>query len=61
MHSVLKRIKRHLHATGQHQTRFGREAVGDPRLVGDLQNGREPGARIVARIDAFIARRDPGA
>ena len=59
MHPVLKRIQRHLRATGQPQTRFGREAVGDPRLVGDLKNGREPGSRIVRRIDAFIADREP--
>lgn len=55
MHPVLKRIQRHLRATGQPQTRFGREAIGDPRLVGDLKNGREPGLRTVERIDAFIA------
>lgn len=61
MHPVLKRILAHLRVTGQPQTRFGREAVGDPRLVGDLKNGREPGPRTVARIDAFIAGRSRGA
>lgn len=59
MHPVLRRIQKHLRATGQPPTRFGREAVGDPRIVGDLKNGREPGAAIVARIEAFIAARDP--
>ena len=59
MHPVLKRIQRHLRMTGQPQTRFGREAVGDPRLVADLRNGREPGTRIVERIDDFIADREP--
>ncbi len=59
MHPVLKRIQCHLRKTGQPQTRFGREAVGDPRLVGDLKNGREPGSQIVERIDAFIAHREP--
>lgn len=61
MHIVLKRIERHLRATGQPPTRFGREAVGDPRLLGDLKLGREPGAAIVARIEAYIARADGGA
>jgi hypothetical protein len=38
-------------------TLFGREAVNDPRLVGDLTNGRQPGAAVTARIDAYIASR----
>ena len=58
MHPVLKRIERHLRATGEPPTRFGREALNDPRLVGDLRNGREPGPGTVARIDAFIATRN---
>lgn len=37
------------------QTRFGRLAVNDPRLVGDLRNGREPGPRMVRRIETFLA------
>lgn len=58
MHPLVRRIERHLRKTGQPPTRFGREAVGDPRIVGDLKNGREPGAAIVARIEAFIAARE---
>lgn len=58
MHPVLKRIQHHLARTGQPPTRFGREALGDPRLVGDLRRGREPSVNTVARIDAFIAARE---
>lgn len=36
-------------------TRFGRLAVGDPRLVHDLRRGREPGDRMTARVEAFLA------
>lgn len=36
-------------------TRFGRLAVGDPRLVTDMQNGREPTPRISERVRAYIA------
>lgn len=36
-------------------TRFGRLAVGDPRLVIDMQNGREPTPRVMQRVHAFIA------
>lgn len=52
---LLAAIKRFLERTGMPPTRFGRAAVNDPRLVGDLANGREPGARLQARIEAFIA------
>jgi hypothetical protein len=53
--SVLCRIDRYLKASAMAPTRFGRLAVNDPRLVGDLRNGREPGARVMARIEAFLA------
>lgn len=52
--SVLRRIETYLRESRTPATRFGREAVRDPRLVHDLRRGREPGQRIVARIDAFI-------
>jgi hypothetical protein len=54
--SVLPKIDRYLRATQMPPTRFGRLAVNDPRLVGDLQRGRHPGQRLVARIEAFIAQ-----
>ena len=53
--SVLRLIERHLRETGVPPTRFGRGAVNDPRLVGDLRRGREPGPRTVRRIEAYIA------
>lgn len=52
--TVLRRIENYLRESRTPATRFGREAVHDPRLVHDLRRGREPGDRIVARIDAFI-------
>jgi len=54
--SMLRKIEIYLKRTAMPPTRFGRLAVNDPRLVGDLKNGREPGSRIVARIEAFLAR-----
>lgn len=53
--SVHRRIEKFLRATDMPPTKFGRLAVSDPRLVSDLRNGREPGARMVQRIDAFLA------
>lgn len=53
--SVLRKIEIYLKETAMPPTRFGRLAVNDPRLVGDLKNGREPGVRLIARIEAFLA------
>jgi len=51
---LLRRIERHLIATNTPPTRFGRNAVRDPRLVHDMRRGREPGARMIARVIAYI-------
>ena len=53
--SVLRKIERFLRMTEMPETKFGRLAVNDPRLVRDLRNGREAGRRIIARIEAFMA------
>lgn len=53
--SVLQKIDHYLKATAMPPTKFGRLAVRDPRLVKDLRHGREPGARMVRRIEAFLA------
>ena len=54
--TVVQKIDRYLRATAMPPTKFGRLAVRDPRLVHDLKRGREPGARMIARIEAYIAR-----
>jgi hypothetical protein len=51
---LLTEIDRYLRRTGLPPTKFGRLAVNDPRLVGDLRRGREPGTRVVARVRAFM-------
>jgi hypothetical protein len=51
---LLHRIERYLRRSGTPPTRFGREAVRDPRLVHDLRRGREPGAAMVARVSAYL-------
>lgn len=55
---ILSKIDRYLKAKAMAPTRFGRLAVRDPRLVHDLRQGREPGQRMLARIEAFIAQGD---
>ena len=58
--SVHWKVERFLRQTEMKPTQFGRLAAGDPRLVFDLRRGREVGARLSARLEAFIATRDIG-
>lgn len=54
--SLLWDINRYCRRTGMPPTKFGRLAVNDPRLVHDLNRGREPGPAMRARVAEFIAR-----
>lgn len=51
---ILKEIEIFLRNTGMAPTRFGRDAVRDPRLVFDMRNGREPTPRMIRRIEHFM-------
>ena len=51
---ILRQVERYLRSNGMSATTFGRRVARDPRLVHDLRRGREPGARLTARIAAFI-------
>ena len=51
---LLRRIEMHLRRTGTPATRFGREAVRDPRFVLDLRNGREPRSATARRVVAYL-------
>ena len=51
---LLRRVEVYLRRSGTPATRFGREAVCDPRFVLDLRNGREPRARTVERVCAYL-------
>jgi hypothetical protein len=55
---LLSMIERHLRNSGVAPTRFGRDAVNDPRFVLDLRNGREPRPSTAERVSAYIARHD---
>ena len=55
---LLRRIERYLKSSGTAATRFGREAVRDPRLVHDLRRGREPGSAMSARISNYLDTRE---
>lgn len=55
---LMRRIERFLKRAGMAPTRFGRETVGDPRLVKDMKNGRELRGTTVARIIAWLEARE---
>lgn len=53
---LLWRIERYMKERRMPPARFGREAVGDPCFVFDLRDGREPRARTIARVAAYLDR-----
>ncbi len=56
---LLRRIERYLRETDTPATRFGREAVRDPRFVFDLRLGREPRIETERRVRAFLDANAP--
>jgi hypothetical protein len=48
------RVDRFLKQNGMSATRFGRLSVRDPRFVGDLRNGRQPGTRVLKSVEHFM-------
>jgi hypothetical protein len=51
---LLREVEKFLRHSDTAPTRFGREAVGDPRFVFDLRNGRDPRPRTVERVLAYL-------
>ena len=51
---LLREVEKFLPRRDVRPTRFGREAVGDPRFVFDLRNGRDPRPQTVARVRAYL-------
>jgi hypothetical protein len=55
---IRRRIELYLRHSDMPPTRFGRDAIGDPRLVRDLKNGRELREKTLARITAWLERHE---
>jgi hypothetical protein len=51
---LLRRVERFLRAMDMPWSKFGRLAVGDPRIVRDMRNGRVPRPAMERRIDHFM-------
>lgn len=56
--SLRRRIELYLRRNRMAPTRFGREAVNDPRFVFDLRNGRELREKTVARVCDWLDGRE---
>lgn len=52
--ALLKKIETFLNQHGMAPTRFGRDAVRDPKFVFDLRRGREPTGRMTRRVEHFM-------
>lgn len=59
--TLLGIIETYLFKTATSPSRFGRDALNDPRLVCDLRRGRRPGADTERRLRAYIAGIEAGA
>lgn len=51
---LLRDVEKFLRISHTPPTRFGRDAVGDPRFVFDLRNGRDPRPATVQRVRAYL-------
>lgn len=51
---LLRDVEKYLRSHDIAAARFGREAMGDPRFVFDLRNGREPRERTVRRVRSYL-------
>ena len=51
---LLREVEKFLRHHDTPPTRFGREALGDPRFVFDLRNGRDPRPQTVERVLAYL-------
>ena len=52
--NLLREVEKFLNRSQTAPTRFGRDAVGDPRFVFDLRSGREPRPTTVERVRTFM-------
>jgi hypothetical protein len=51
---LLREVEKFLRQSEVAPTRFGKDALGDPRFVFDLRNGRDPRPITVARVRAYL-------
>ncbi len=52
---IIVRIERFLKKNGLSATSFGRAVARDPRLVHDMRRGREPGHKMLSKLESYLA------
>jgi hypothetical protein len=52
--TLLQQIEAFLKDSAMPPSVFGRAAVRDPMLVGDLRGGREAGGELICRVEHFM-------
>lgn len=52
--NLLREVEIYLRHNATPAARFGRDAMGDPRFVFDLRNGRDPRPVTIARVRAYL-------
>jgi len=57
--TLISEIEAFLVKHGMAPSRFGALAIGDARLVADLQTGRDPKASTVDRVRRFMSEYQP--
>ena len=53
-----RRIELYMRRHQMTPTRFGREAINDPRLVADMRNGRELREKTEKRLHAWLDQQE---
>ena len=51
---ILHRIETYIESAKIPPATFGRQAVGDPRIVWDLRAGRQPRRKMQAKIISYL-------
>ena len=55
---LLDQIETYLTLSGTKASMFGRQAVGDPRFVQDLREGRRPRRKTQERVRQFLMEKN---
>ena len=55
---LLREVEKFLRVSDVSPARFGRDAMGDPRFVFDLRNGRTPRRGTERRVTAYLEVRE---
>lgn len=58
---ILAEIELYLLAKPMGASTFGSKAMGDPRFVSNLRDGRDPSSRLVERAQRFVRGEAPHA